>query len=115
MLDGDGGAVLVDLPDSCGQARPPRIGGYTPDLFCQPCGRYETLIGEAKTAHDLERNHTEQQLDAFLRYCALFEFSLMVMAVPWDNVPLARWLLRDAQRRCGAEHVATHVMKMLVV
>ena len=55
--------LISDLPDST--ARPVQtLDGYVPDV------RYQSsniiIIGEAKTIHDIENDHTERQISSYI-------------------------------------------------
>lgn len=115
LFGGDSGPVLVDLPESPKRATPPRVGGYTPDLYGQYLAADLLVIGEAKTAWDLERTHTTQQLEAFLYECQRHDRSALVLAVPWDLVRLANGLLRDLRVSTGSQMVDVIVLEKLVV
>lgn len=112
-VDGDKGLVFVDSPDSPRQMKPPLINGFTPDLYARHPRTGVTLIGEAKTASDLGSPHTERQIRGFLAKCAGEASSLFILAVPWDVVPYARWLLRTIQRDTGLTEAQTLVLEEL--
>lgn len=62
--------------------RPPRIGGFTPDVYATDVPTTKTLIGEAKTQVDLETAHSHRQITAFLNHLALTPGGMFVLAVP---------------------------------
>ena len=68
------------------------------------------VIGEAKSTRDLENSHTEAQVTAFLRRCAIAEGSAFVLAVPWPLERLARALLTNFRVREELPHVETVVL-----
>lgn len=113
QMDGDTGMVFVDSPDSSRQTRPPLINGFTPDLYARHPRTGLVLIGEAKTAKDIESPHTERQIRGFLAKCAEETTSLFILAVPWDVVPYARWFLRIIQRDAGLAAAQTLVLEEL--
>ena len=59
--------ILADLQDSPGDPVPPLIGGYKPDIIGR-CVRTHAilLIAEAKTDRDIDKQHTLDQIGAFL-------------------------------------------------
>ena len=59
---GERGSLLIDAPDSPAIAKPPGIGGYVPDVIGQDLPGSVVVIGEAKTAGDMENMHTQEQL-----------------------------------------------------
>lgn len=75
--------------------RPPRIGGFTPDVYATDVPTTRTLIGEAKTRTDLENEHSRQQISAFLEYLAHTEGGMFVLAVPLAAGATARRLLSE--------------------
>lgn len=52
-----------------------------------------TLVGEAKTRIDLERDHTRRQVNAFLKYLAVTPRGVFVLAVPLEARATARRLI----------------------
>jgi len=110
---GERGSILVDAPENLARAKPPGIAGYMPDVFgqCLPGGG--VVIGEAKTAGDLENLHTREQLGAFLRYCVARPGSVFVFAVPWHMTRYARCLIEIVRRTCVCEDVTTIVLEQL--
>lgn len=73
--------------------RPPRIYGYVPDVFATDVPTTATLIGEAKTRSDLETEHSQRQILAFLRYLSQTPNGVFVLSVPLSAVPTARRLV----------------------
>lgn len=71
------------------------------------------LIGEAKTALDIETTHSRTQLAAYLTYLSKFETSLLILAVPWYCTNQMRSLVRVIQRKTGTERVKIHVLERL--
>ncbi len=113
LLGGDAAAVLLDLPSKGPSGRPPAINGHIPDLYVDEKTSSLLVVGEAKTARDLESERSEKQISAFLEYCALHTNVLVVGAVPWDRSRLAQSLLRMLKRRLGERSVETTVLEML--
>lgn len=109
-LDGDSGALLVDDPSSTGGNKPPPLSGFVPDVYARVTSRDAVVVGEAKTATDLERAHTRNQLTAFLKECSTSENGVLVVAVPWYISRLVKSLVRSLQRRNGLEAVATVIL-----
>jgi hypothetical protein len=105
--------LLIDSPESPAIAKPPGIGAYVPDVLGQGLPGGVVVIGEAKTAWDLENLHTREQLETFLRHCAARPGSVFVFAVPWHMTRFARVLLKNVGRTCGCEGVSTVVLEQL--
>jgi hypothetical protein len=99
--------VLVDSPTTTAGNKPPAIGGYNPDVFCRTIGREHVLIGEAKTAGDIENKHSRDQFRAFLVYLKQFQSGTLVVAVPWRAVGQVMSLIRFLQRETDTVVVKT--------
>ena len=112
-FDGDSGHVLVDNAEATAASKPPKAHGFIPDLYAKHRPGVGVIIGEAKTARDLENPHTEAQIRGFLRTCAEETNSLFVLAVPWHMERFARSLVRSIQRRDNTCGVETMVLEKL--
>lgn len=86
-------AVREDAVRPIRGEKPPRIGGYTPDVHAVDVPTTKTLVGEAKTQADLEREHTLRQVSSFLEYLALTPNGIFVLAVPLAARATARRLV----------------------
>jgi hypothetical protein len=104
------GIVLVDSGSIEGGSRPPALGGYIPDVYVSKPSDTGFLVGEAKTARDLERPHSQAQFMAFLTWCACHDGSLLVVAVPWYMTRAARNLIAHLQRRTHTDGVNVAVL-----
>jgi hypothetical protein len=67
---------------------PPILETYRPDIYAVERGSGRTVIGEAKTADDIDNNHTKRQLDAYFRHLAEGAAGEIWMAVPLMSVCL---------------------------
>jgi len=110
---GDAGHILVDSAESSLSGRPPLLGGFVPDLYAKRLRLSSIVVGEAKTARDLENRHTRAQLIAFLEHCAEFPDSVLVLAVPWHMTRFAKALMCLLQRQQRLEGVRTIVIEQL--
>ena len=100
------GHILLDSPEASSLTRPPKIYNFIPDLYVPNTTRKFIIIGEAKTANDLENDHTEEQIGAFLRKCSEFEGAHFVFAVPWHKTRLAKSIIKYIQAKIGlTKHV----------
>jgi len=111
---GETGQLLVDTPGTNSFSKPPRLNGFVPDLYARDGKDKQLIIGEAKTARDLENNHTRDQLSAFLTGCMQCDDALLVLAVPWHVERLARNLLMKIQRDVEAQTVSVVVLEQLL-
>ena len=65
------------------------IGNYVPDIYYKYDGKL--IIGEAKTINDFDRTHSQNQFDAYINECELFDGeALLVVSVPWQLVSTAK-------------------------
>lgn len=99
--------VLADLPTTSSGDKPPPIGGYNPDVFCRAIDDMSVLIGEAKTASDIETRHSRDQFRAYLVYLKQCGCGMLVVAVPWHVVNQAKSLIRMLQRETDTSDIKT--------
>jgi len=102
--------VLHDLPGVIGCEKPPYIGQFRPDLYASDAPTSCVIIGEAKTAQDLETPRSREQINAFARYLALYPGSTFILAVPWQLRVRAQTIMLQALRSAGADQVAPVVV-----
>lgn len=105
--------MLIDIPENPPQKKPPKLYEFVPDIFVSNTDRYAFLIGEAKTATDIDNNHTIEQLTAFLKKCSESNNSLLVMAVPWHVVRLAKSVIMHCKKKASLEVIETRVIERL--
>ncbi|MBT7928394.1 hypothetical protein HN682_00560 [Candidatus Peregrinibacteria bacterium] len=113
LFNGSGVSILVDRPESRIGERPPTISGFIPDLYVENAPDKLLVIGEAKTYKDLERKRSREQFEAFLKKCKTYDNSILVAAVPWDYVNLAKSILKNLKKKVGAESVRVKVLNQL--
>ena len=116
LLGGDHGCMMIDHPSGNITTRPPKIGGFVPDIYVHHGANNSLIIGEAKTGRDLETRHSLDQLDAFLGRCSQYENAMFILAVPWDMARLAEAIIRQLQNRSagpGKHAVITKVLEKL--
>jgi hypothetical protein len=113
LLEGDYEHMLIDFPDRPAQRKPPKIYGYIPDIYISHSSQYSLIIGEAKTASDIESRHTIDQINSYLRRCAQSDRALLVMAVPWFCVGGANSTIRYCKNKTGFTEVKSIVIEKL--
>ena len=88
-------SIITDLQQKPGDAVPPMISGFRPDVYAvQPDTSPSIIIAEAKTDGDLNNRHTEAQLQAFIRYLEHeTDDGLLVLAVTGRRADQAKTLL----------------------
>ena len=104
---GDTVICLVDRsenPDSI----PYMIGNFRPDVYAASVSI--TVVGEAKTAKDLEKPRTAHQLRAFLEYVQVHSSRHLVLAVHWTNAATAKSVLRNASSDWAAVRGRVHIL-----
>lgn len=106
-------AVFHDLPNLLGAEKPPRIGGFVPDVFAIDAPPSITILGEAKTVEDLETEHSREQLAAFLTFLRLQPSGILVVAVPWQAQARAKNLVAQLQRQLQCAGVRAIVITEL--
>lgn len=93
---------FVVLSDYCNRVgdddKPPRIGGYSPDVFGVDVPLTMMAIGEAKTAEDLTRPHSREQFAAYLDHLRYQPRGVLVLAVPCFFAASARSVVETAKR-----------------
>lgn len=97
-------AIFHDLPSCVGAEKPPRIGGYVPDVYATDAPTTVVVIGEAKTEGDLVTDHSRRQLVAFLLHLQAHPHrGVLIVAVPWSARATAHNLLVSlrAENACG--------------
>lgn len=102
--------VLCDLPSTVGRDRPPRVGGFAPDVYATDAPTTVTVIGEAKTAEDLATAHSRQQIEAFLDYLKYQKLGVFVLAVPPFCSATARIVIESAKRSMELKSSAVEIV-----
>lgn len=82
-----GFCALCDLPESI--ERPPLVGGYRPDFWAVDIPRTLTVLGEAKSANDIDNLHSRRQLSAYIAHLRQQPRPVLVFSVPWFARPAA--------------------------
>lgn len=93
------GLIAADTPQSRKVTKV--CNGFVPDVFFWHDDIM--IIGEAKTALDFERKHSQAQFEAFLQECSSFKGkAVLVISVPWELVATAKNFFRRKKRasRC---------------
>jgi ATP-dependent helicase YprA (DUF1998 family) len=91
-------AVKEDRALSLRGERPPMIGGYVPDVYVTNVPTTFTVIGEAKTRKDLETEHSQAQVRAFLRFLAHTSGGVFILSVPLAAGATARRIVNIASK-----------------
>jgi hypothetical protein len=97
----------VDDPSQPATDKPPSILGHMPDVYWKTLAGGSVLIGEAKSAYDVECRHSRSQFASFLTHLSSFEEGVLLIAVPWHVVPQSKSLIRAIQRDTRSTAVRT--------
>jgi hypothetical protein len=111
----EGFVVLSDYSNRIGDDnKPPRIGGYSPDVFGVDVPLTMMAIGEAKTADDLTRPHSREQLAAYLEHLRYQPKGVLILAVPCFFAASARTVVETAKRSIGltSEQIEVVVLEL---
>lgn len=99
-------AILNDLSSALHAEKPSRIGGFVPDVYAFDAPLTTVIIGEAKTADDLETEHSQRQLIAFLSFLGQQKAGIFILAVPWHAKRRAQALVTALCQATGAGAVS---------
>lgn len=106
--------VYVDSEKSFSGNMPPRIDTFIPDVFAKGRNSERMIIGEAKSSQrDLESEHSEKQLIAYLRHCKNKLNSVVVLAVPFDIYNCAKSLLEAIKKQNQLISIKTEVLSFI--
>ena len=93
---GSDAQTFCDSVGVLGEAKPQKIGGYVPDVFCYIPSTQHTIIGDGKTPKDLETRHSKDQLEAFADYLVTHSATgELVVATRFEWAPCARSILNS--------------------
>ena len=90
--------------------RPPKVAGFIPDVYATDVPTTKIVVGEAKTAKDLETEHSRKQIAAFLEYLAHTPNGLFILAVPTNLRARARWVVRELGSSLGTSAPQTEII-----
>ena len=93
------GFICIDKPDST--EKPPRTRqNYVPDLYY--CYNNLLIIGEAKTAKDVDRLHSFSQYESYYSDASNFEGkAILLFAIPWFAKGTIKNILRRLNKKNG--------------
>ncbi|PKM64264.1 MAG: hypothetical protein CVU96_03745 [Firmicutes bacterium HGW-Firmicutes-20] len=90
IFHGDESYILADCPGYEQYNKPKcTFGGYFPDLYAYRPLDGLLVIGEAKSAKDIERSHSISQYESYLTTCKIHDGkSMIVLSVPYFCKPI---------------------------
>ena len=112
-LDSKNSVLLVDEPTRTAIDKPPNLSGYTPDVYWKSLDGSRVIVGEAKSAYDVESRHSRRQYESFLLHLSRANSGTLLIAVPWHVVNQAKSLVRVIQRGSGFANVQTVFLDQL--
>lgn len=92
--------IAADVVD--GFSLPPLTSeGFRPDVYY--CYQDILIIGEAKTSSDIERMHSKEQYESYIRKCYLHQGNaIFIVAVPWmDHATIHNILVKIKKKYLG--------------
>lgn len=89
--------IYLDNPES--PLKPPRTtNNFTPDLFYSNEGLL--VIGEAKTAEDVDRAHSINQYEDYYNDAINFDGkAIIVLCVPWHRMSTVKNIMRRIKKK----------------
>ena len=97
--------LFCDSPTVLESEKPAPIEGFFPDVCAITTPPALTLLGEAKTAADLETPRSYQQFVAFLRFLAARPQPKLLVATPWQATATVKNIIKHAKRESRARAV----------
>jgi len=97
--------VFTDRPGENREKKPPRIGGFVPDVFAAEYKGNAKVIGEAKSFADFYSPHTTSQISAFAEYLSYQSRGVLILAVPASLIAAARNLLTTVKASFSGQSI----------
>ncbi len=101
--------LFVDAQDDCSQGCPPQLVSLRPDLYARDGRTGHILIGEAKTARDIENDHTAAQLSMYFQHLSTHPSAELMFAVSLMHAGLAYRFCNVIRKQAGCQHVPFQV------
>ena len=101
--------TLADMPLDGRFLATFQIERMRPDIFVRQRSQKLIVIGEAKTASDIDNSHTRAQLKRFYEYLLVEQNGLLWLSVPLNQAGEAHRLLRHVRSETRAEQVPFRV------
>ncbi|MDP1664243.1 MAG: hypothetical protein Q8L79_03875 [Methylobacter sp.] len=106
--------VYCDIQNGIALDVPPIIGNNRPDVFARDLATAALIIGEAKTANDIDNQHTFDQLASFFDYLRSQQQGELWMGVPWLNAGTAIRVCAHMRKKTAAQHVPIRVLSFMI-
>lgn len=102
--------ILDDVAGPLHAEKPSRIAGYVPDVFALDAPMTVVIVGEAKTANDLESEHSLNQIKAYMSYLGQQHNGILVLAVPWQATRRAHTIVERLRIPTGAQSIRAVIL-----
>lgn len=106
--------VYSDIQDGIFADLPPIIGNNRPDVFARDLASSFSIIGEAKTAGDIDNSHTFEQLISFFDYLRSNPYGELWMAVPWLSAGTATRICTHVRKKQHTEHIPIRIVAFMI-
>lgn len=106
--------IFSDIRNGVALDVPPAIGSYRPDLFARDISTQLVIIGEAKTANDIDNQHTFDQLASFFDFLLSQRQGELWMGVQWLNAGTAIRVCTHIRKKMSAEHIPVRVLSFMI-
>lgn len=107
--------IYSDILNGVGTSNlPPIIGSHRPDVFALDIRDSFSIVGEVKTAGDIDNMHTFSQLESFFNYLRVQARAEFWMGVPWMSAGTTMRVCRYARKISNAQHVPVRVVAFMV-
>ena len=92
-----------------GKGPPPALGDIRPDIYAIDEVTKHIIIGEAKSASDIDNDHTEKQLTGYFEHLASRPSGELVIAVPFCSAGTAHRLCLSTRNKLGLKHISFEI------
>ena len=98
-------SLSADLGPLFGLPQPPLLANARPDAMCRCTVSTRIVLGEAKTRRDIQKPHTERQLEAYFAYLCHQRRGELWLAVPWAGIDEMYFMAVQCRRAAEAAKV----------
>ena len=102
-------SFIADVPKKPGDAVPPVIDGFRPDVYATKESGSSIVIVEAKTDSDLDNRRTNNQVVSFVNYLERKRNGLFILSATGCGSNRAKTLLRFV---CQVTHVTSTAIEV---
>lgn len=106
--------IYCDVWDGMGADLPPIIGSNRPDVFARDLTTSLSIIGEAKTANDIDNRHTYEQLASYFDHLCHQPHGELWMGVPWLSAGTATRVCTRMRKMTNAQHIPIRVVAFMI-